>query len=86
MGVLGLLPLLAVIVGVFLCAWRWCRPVDSFEAQMGCALAAGIIGCSVQLAIDSVMLMPPTSMNFWTVAALALVACSIARKQARDTA
>lgn len=86
MGVIGLIPLLVVIVGVFMCAWRRCRPLDSFEAQMGCALAAGVIGCSVQLAIDSVMLMPPTSMNYWLVIGLALVACSIARQQTGDMA
>ncbi len=86
MGLIGLLPLLGVVFGVFACAWRWCRPLDSFEAQMGCALAAGVIGSSVQLAIDSVMLMPPTSMNYWLVIGLALIACSIARQQIRNTA
>lgn len=86
MGLPGVIALVGVIVGVFLCAWRWCRPVDSFEAQMGCALAAGIVGSSAQLAIDSVMFLPPTSMNLWTVAALAIVACSIVRERAGSAA
>lgn len=86
MGVPGVLALLAVVFGVFLCTWRWCRPSDSFEGRLGCALAAGLVGASVQLAIDSVMMMPPTSMNFWIVAGLALAACSIVRQKELATA
>lgn len=86
MGVLGIIAMLGVICGVLFCAWRWCRPSDSFEGRLGCALAAGLVGASVQLGIDSVMMMPPTSMNFWLVAGLALAACSIVRQQNRETA
>ncbi len=82
MGLVGLLSLGTFIYAVFGFAWHRCRASQSLEGSIGCALAAGVVGASVQFAIDGVIMLPPTAMNFWMVAGLALAAGSIAREPA----
>ncbi|MGB9588025.1 MAG: hypothetical protein ACPL7O_07585, partial [Armatimonadota bacterium] len=83
-GVIGILLWTVCFFGIFICVLRWSTKARSLEGQVGCALVAGLLGASLQLAIDSVMMMPPTAMNLWLVAGLALVSARIAREQLSD--
>jgi len=83
-GVIGILLWTVSFFGIFICVLRWSTKARSLEGQVGCALVAGLLGASLQLAIDSVMMMPPTAMNLWLVAGLALVSARIAREQLSD--
>lgn len=83
-GVIGIFLWVMSFVGILVCVLRWSAKARSLEGQVGCALVAGLLGASVQLAIDSVMMMPPTAMNLWLVAGLALVSARISREQLSD--
>lgn len=79
MGILGLLMFLFAVYGVVRCVGvRDGLPITP-ERAVACGLAAGIIGSMTQFALDSVLMLPPTAMNFWIVAGLAVAANTVSR-------
>jgi len=81
MGVLGLLAFLTGVYGIARFAGWEHSPSLTPESAIARGLAAGLIGAAIQFGVDSVMLLPPTAMNFWIVGGLALTAGSIARRR-----
>ncbi len=78
-GILGLLMFLAAVYGVVRCVGVRDGSRITPERAVACGLAAGMIGSVTQYALDSVFMLPPTAMNFWIVAGLAVAANSISR-------
>jgi hypothetical protein len=77
MGLPGLFSFLLGIYGVTRLAVRRRSPLTE-ENAIACGLAAGIIGACLHFTIDSIIMYPPTAMNFWAAAALAVAASTIA--------